>query len=74
MNPHTEIRVDVTDANGHRTNWLCEAGILNFPTRRGWSKNTMKAGDVITIMGIPVSSGSANLRLTKVVLPAMEKS
>ena len=69
MNPHTEIRVDVTDASGHRTSWLCEAGSLNFLVRRGWSKNSMKPGDVVTIMGNPLKTGAPNLRLTKVVLP-----
>ena len=69
MNPHTEIRVDVTDGSGHRVSWLCEAGSLNFLVRRGWSKNSMKAGDVVTIMGNPLRTGAPNLRLTKVVLP-----
>ena len=69
MNPHSEIRVDVTDESGHRANWLCEAGSLNFLVRRGWSRNSLKAGDVVTIMGNPVKNGSPNLRLTKVVLP-----
>lgn len=69
MNPHTEIRVDVTDASGHRVSWLCEAGSLNFLVRRGWSKNSMKPGDVVTIMGNPQRTGAPNLRLTKVVLP-----
>jgi hypothetical protein len=69
MNPHTEIRVDVTDASGHRVSWLCEAGSLNFLVRRGWSKNSMKPGDVVTIMGNPQRTGAPNLRLTKLVLP-----
>ncbi len=69
MNPHTEIRVDVSDASGHRVSWLCEAGSLNFLVRRGWSKNSMKPGDVVTIMGNPQRTGAPNLRLTKVVLP-----
>lgn len=69
MNPHTEIRVDVNDASGHRVSWLCEAGSLNFLVRRGWSRNSMKPGDVITIMGNPQKTGAPNLRLTKVVLP-----
>ena len=69
MNPHSEIRVDVTDESGHRVNWLCEAGSLNFLVRRGWSRNSLKPGDVVTIMGNPVKNGSPNLRLTKVVLP-----
>lgn len=69
MNPHSEIRVDVTDEGGHRVNWLCEAGSLNFLVRRGWSRNSLKPGDVVTIMGNPVKNGTPNLRLTKVVLP-----
>jgi hypothetical protein len=69
MNPHSEIRVDVTDASGHRVSWLCEVGSLNFLVRRGWSKNSLKSGDTVTIMGNPVKSGTPNLRLTKVVLP-----
>ena len=69
MNPHTEIRVEVNDASGHRVSWLCEAGSLNFLVRRGWSRTSMKPGDVITIMGNPQKTGAPNLRLTKVVLP-----
>jgi hypothetical protein len=68
INPHTEIRVAVTDNNGHTENWLCEAGSLNFLIRRGWNRNSLKPGDVITIMGNAVKSGATNLRLTKVVL------
>jgi uncharacterized protein DUF6152 len=68
INPHSEIRVAVTDNNGHTENWLCEAGSLNFLIRRGWNRNSLKPGDVITIMGNAVKSGATNLRLTKVVL------
>jgi uncharacterized protein DUF6152 len=68
MNPHSEIRVAVADKNGHTENWLCEAGSLNFLIRRGWNRNSLKAGDVVTIMGNAVRSGATNLRLTKVVL------
>ena len=49
--------------------WLCEAGSLNFLVRRGWSKNSLKPGDRITVMGNAAKNGSPNLRLTKVVLP-----
>jgi hypothetical protein len=69
INPHSEIRVDVVDASGHTVSWLCEAGSLNFLIRRGWSRNSLKPGDAVTIMGNPGKSGTPNLRLTKVVLP-----
>jgi hypothetical protein len=69
INPHSELRVDVIDQSGHKVNWLCEAGSLNFLVRRGWSRNSLKAGDEITVMGNAAKNGAANLRLTKVVLP-----
>ena len=68
INPHAEIRVDVADENGRTVNWLAETNNPNRLARRGWNRNLLKAGDVITIVGNPVKSGNPNLRLTKVVL------
>ena len=68
INPHAEIRVAVTDENGRTVNWLAETNNPNRLARRGWNRNVLKPGDVITIVGNPVKSGAPNLRLTKVVL------
>ncbi|MBZ5642639.1 MAG: hypothetical protein LAO19_07765 [Acidobacteriia bacterium] len=68
INPHAEIRVAVTDDAGHTVNWLAETNNPNRLARRGWSRNTLKPGDAITIIGNPVKSGAPDLRLTKVVL------
>jgi hypothetical protein len=68
INPHAEIRVAVTDDNGHTVNWLAETNNPNRLARRGWGRNTLKPGDAITITGNPVKSGAPDLRLTKVVL------
>jgi hypothetical protein len=68
VNPHAEIRVAVTDENGRTVNWLAETNNPNRLARRGWNRNVLKAGDVITIVGNPVKSGAPSLRLTKVVL------
>jgi hypothetical protein len=68
VNPHAEIRVAVTDENGRTVNWLAETNNPNRLARRGWNRNLLKTGDVITIVGNPVKSGAPNLRLTKVVL------
>jgi hypothetical protein len=68
INPHAELRVDVTDENGHTVNWLAETNNPNRLARRGWSRNVLMPGDVITISGNPVKSGALDLRLTKVVL------
>src|SRR6202171_6053181 len=68
INPHAEIRIAVTDENGRTVNWLAETNNPNRLARRGWNRNLLKNGDVITIVGNPVKSGAPNLRLTKVVL------
>jgi hypothetical protein len=68
INPHAELRVNVTDENGHTVNWLAETNNPNRLARRGWSRNVLKPGDIITISGNPVKSGALDLRLTKVVL------
>jgi len=68
VNPHAEIRVDVTDSSGHTVNWIAETNNPGRLVRRGWGRNTLKPGDVITIEGNPVKSGNPDLRLTKVIL------
>jgi hypothetical protein len=68
VNPHAEIRVDVTDSNGHTVNWIAETNNPGRLVRRGWGRNTLKPGDVITMEGNQVKSGNPDLRLTKVVL------
>src|SRR6266566_4283478 len=68
INPHAEIRVAVTDENGRTVHWLAETNNPNRLARRGWNRNLLKTGDVITIVGNPVKSGLPSLRLTKVVL------
>jgi len=69
INPHVEVRLDVTDETGHTVSWLCEAGSLNFLVRRGWSRNSLKPGDQITVVGNAAKNGAPNLRLTNVILP-----
>ena len=51
MNPHTYFYVDVTEANGSVTNWGLEMGSPNGLMRAGWSRNTLKVGDVVTVEG-----------------------
>ena len=68
VNPHAEIRVDVTDRSGNTVHWIAETNNPGRLVRRGWGRNTLKPGDVITIEGNQVKSGNPDLRLTKVTL------
>jgi hypothetical protein len=51
MNPHAWIYIDVEEADGEVVNWAFELGSPNGLMRRGWSRNTVKVGDVVSISG-----------------------
>jgi hypothetical protein len=50
-NPHTYFYVDVTDAKGEVHNWAMELGSPNVLQRRGWTKDSLKVGDTVTVEG-----------------------
>ena len=63
-NPHVYLFVDVKDAEGRSANWALEGGAPNALYRNGWRKDSVKAGDVLTIQGFLARDGShlANMR------------
>ena len=67
MNPHARFYLDVKDDAGQVTNWEFELGSPNGLMRRGWTRNSMKIGDVITVNGSLAKDGSklANARTVK---------
>jgi hypothetical protein len=58
-NPHTWVWVDVTDGKGAVVTWGVEGMSPNYLARRGWSKNTFKPGDKVTLTIRPMRDGSA---------------
>jgi len=58
-NPHTWFFIDVTDETGKVANWGWELGSPNGLLRAGWTRNSMKIGDVITVDGSRARDGSA---------------
>ena len=59
MNPHTYFYIDVKDEAGKVTNWGLEMGSPNGLMRQGWTRNSMKIGDVVTVEGSRAKDGSA---------------
>src|SRR5262245_4067616 len=51
MNPHVWFYVDVKDESGKVSNWGFEMGSPNGLMRSGWTRNSMKLGDVVTVEG-----------------------
>src|SRR5437867_6435349 len=58
-NPHTWFYLDVKDSSGKVTNWGFEMGSPNGLMRQGWTRNSMKPGDVVTVEGSRAKDGSA---------------
>jgi Family of unknown function (DUF6152) len=51
MNPHTYFYIDVAEPSGQTINWGLEMGSPNGLMRAGWTRNTLKVGDVVTVEG-----------------------
>jgi hypothetical protein len=51
MNPHTYFYMDVAESGGAVVNWGLEMGSPNGLMRQGWTRNTLKVGDVVTVEG-----------------------
>jgi hypothetical protein len=66
VNPHSWVHVDVTDANGKVTTWRCETAPPNILFRRGWTKNSLKEGEQVTVEGYMAKDGSATMSANSV--------
>ena len=60
QNPHTFFYLDVTDQTTAKvTNWALEMGSPNGLMRSGWTRNTMKVGDLVSVEGSLARSNRA---------------
>jgi hypothetical protein len=57
-NPHTYFYMDVTTPKGEVEAWGLEMGSPNGLMRRGWTRDSMKIGDVVTVTGSRAKDGS----------------
>ena len=57
-NPHIWVYVDMKSAGGTVERWQCEGGSPNTLSRQGWSRDTLKVGDQVTIEGFRAKNGS----------------
>ena len=70
MNPHIYFYVDVKDAaTGNVVNYACEGGAPNGLYRAGWRKDSLKAGDTVTVDGWKAKDGSNTINAGNVQLP-----
>src|SRR5687768_7787065 len=57
-NPHVYFYIDVRDEkSGKVTNWAFEMGAPAVIARSGWTRTTMKIGDMVIVTGSQAKSG-----------------
>jgi hypothetical protein len=69
VNPHSWIHIDVKNPDGTVTSWMIEGGTPNTLFRRGFTKDSLKAGTEITVDGYRAKNGKNRANGRDLVLP-----
>jgi uncharacterized protein DUF6152 len=67
-NPHVQVYFQVKGENGAGETWQAGGPSPNQLSRGGWSRDTMKPGDQITVAGYRNRDGSKVLRFDTITL------
>jgi hypothetical protein len=66
-NPHPMMTLEVQTNDGRKDKWLIGGPAINRMEANGWTKTTVKPGDVITGIGYQFTDGQKIIRLERVV-------
>jgi hypothetical protein len=66
-NPHPMIGLEVRTPDGKVEKWTVGGPAINRMEANGWTKSTVKPGDVITGIGYQFSDGQKIIRLERVI-------
>ena len=72
-NPHPMITLEVRSDDGKMEKWLVGGPAINRMEANGWTKTTVRPGDVITGIGYQFADGQKIIRLEHVILPDGKK-
>ncbi len=74
MNPHVYFYIDVKDEKtGKVENWAWEMGAPAVIQRNGWTKNSMKLGDIVIVEGTRAKTGKPHGNARSVTLASTGK-
>ena len=65
INPHSIIIVDVPDESGQAVRWQVEISNATGLSRLGWTRETLRPGDPVTMAGRAVKSGAPYINLSE---------
>jgi Family of unknown function (DUF6152) len=69
INPHAWLHIDVKGPDGKVVSWAVEGGAPNALLRRGWTRNSVVAGTMVTVEGFRAKDGSNKANGREVTLP-----
>jgi hypothetical protein len=69
VNPHSWIYLTVADESGAARDWSVELGSISASTTAGWTSDTVKPGDAVTIEMNPLRDGARGGHLVTITLP-----
>ena len=67
-NPHCIVAFDARDEKGNVARWGAEVGSPSAMNQMGWTRNSLKPGDVITVYMFQAKTGNPVGRINKIVL------
>lgn len=62
-NPHAIISLEVKSKAGATEEWKAETNAVTLLKRRGWTRDSLKPGEVVTINGWPSRDGANYMRM-----------
>jgi hypothetical protein len=68
-NPHAHLYMDVEDSGGRVAHWNLELASPNMLTRSGWSRNSLKEGDQVSVTGLQAKDSSNAIYTQSITLP-----
>jgi hypothetical protein len=68
-NPHVWIYMDVANESGAVEHWQCENGAPSALARMGWTRNSLKPGDQVTIEGFRAKNDDKTANARQIILP-----
>ena len=68
QNPHPMMTLEVKTTDGKTERWQIGGPAINRMEANGWTKETVKPGDVLTGIGYQFADGQKIIRLERVVL------
>ena len=68
-NPHCILQFDTNDASGQAVHWVTETENPSSMIRSGWTRDSLKVGDEISVVVVPPKTGGRIGRIVEITFP-----